>query len=93
MYHNRTRVAEDEFTTDRIEERNATNIDADSDYDSVLIPWGPQWYSWKILNILLAKDKAQYFSQKPKILHRHIMVYGLKGKLFIVIFKYKNLFT
>jgi ankyrin repeat protein len=74
----------DSFTEDRLQEFETLRANRelpDSDYSSVYIPWGPQWFAKQILNVLNYQDKAQFFANKNNIRHKHIFVSGIEGVL------------
>eukprot|EP01094_Clydonella_sp_ATCC50884_P018403 TRINITY_DN33_c0_g1_i1.p1 TRINITY_DN33_c0_g1~~TRINITY_DN33_c0_g1_i1.p1 ORF type:complete len:1290 (-),score=370.68 TRINITY_DN33_c0_g1_i1:92-3961(-) len=54
-----------------------------SDYDNVLIPWGPQWSSGLILKYLLREDKQAFYGSRSKdsTSHKHVFVSGVEGVL------------
>lgn len=55
---------------------NGEEGEQESDYTEVEIPWGQEWASTRIVNLLNQKDKAQFFSQirqnKAKDQHKHV---------------------
>ena len=67
---------------------NANEEGEESDYNDVEIPWGPEWASTGIVQLLNQRDKAQFFSQirqnKAKDQHKpvsHIFVSGIDAVL------------
>jgi hypothetical protein len=65
---------EDNWEAAELEVLNSDN--PDKDYDNVLIPFGPTWHQWKIMEVLTKRDMAQFFKNKQ---HKHIFVSGLDG--------------
>lgn len=54
-----------------------------SDYDNVMIPWGPQWSAGLILRYLQRDDQASFFAAKARdsTAHKHVFVAGVREVL------------
>eukprot|EP00008_Paramoeba_atlantica_P011906 CAMPEP_0201501246 /NCGR_PEP_ID=MMETSP0151_2-20130828/83485_1 /ASSEMBLY_ACC=CAM_ASM_000257 /TAXON_ID=200890 /ORGANISM="Paramoeba atlantica, Strain 621/1 / CCAP 1560/9" /LENGTH=676 /DNA_ID=CAMNT_0047894737 /DNA_START=43 /DNA_END=2073 /DNA_ORIENTATION=- len=55
----------------------------DEDYILVFVPYGPKWMLFRTKNMLLTRDKSQYFARKQanKSDHSHVVVLGVDGIL------------
>eukprot|EP01105_Mastigella_eilhardi_P009638 TRINITY_DN226_c0_g1_i1.p1 TRINITY_DN226_c0_g1~~TRINITY_DN226_c0_g1_i1.p1 ORF type:complete len:785 (-),score=192.29 TRINITY_DN226_c0_g1_i1:110-2389(-) len=82
-------VSNDSSFQGRLEEYAAKEAMNPSDYSEVFIPWGPNWKTRQILQILQLRDRAQFFSKvrgqkganpSPiKLEHKHCFVTGIEG--------------
>eukprot|EP00029_Vermamoeba_vermiformis_P008738 TRINITY_DN4171_c0_g1_i1.p1 TRINITY_DN4171_c0_g1~~TRINITY_DN4171_c0_g1_i1.p1 ORF type:complete len:2196 (-),score=786.80 TRINITY_DN4171_c0_g1_i1:32-6574(-) len=62
-------------------EKQVGDKDPDSDYSTLYVPWGPQWYTQQILKHLEFRDKRQFFAtiHEQKAKPKHILFSGIEG--------------
>lgn len=62
-------------------EKQVGDKDPDSDYSTLYVPWGPQWYTHQILKHLEFRDKRQFFAtiNEQKAKPKHILFSGIEG--------------
>jgi len=65
----------------QVGEKQVGDKDPDSDYSTLYVPWGPQWYTNQILKHLEFRDKRQFFAtvHEQKSKPKHILFSGIEG--------------